>query len=76
LAGQQCAGGWTRRRSPQFPNKPELLYSAAAFVLGATFLYYAARFVFRKSNTGARHLLIASIIYLPLVFALIVVHKK
>ena len=51
-------------------------YAAAALVLGAIFLYYGVCFAFRRSNAAARQLLAASIIYLPVVFALIMLNKK
>jgi protoheme IX farnesyltransferase len=53
-----------------------LAYSACAFLLGAGFLYYGVRFGFRRSNVAARRLLVASIIYLPAVFALMTLNKK
>ena len=53
-----------------------VVYSGAAFILGAVFLYYGTRFAFRRSNVAARQLLVASIIYLPLIFALIMLNKK
>ncbi|HUO16697.1 MAG TPA: heme o synthase [Verrucomicrobiae bacterium] len=51
-------------------------YSIAALLLCAGFLYYAARFVFRKSNSSARQLLAASILYLPSLFALVILGGK
>jgi len=45
-------------------------------MLGAGFLYYGVRFAFRRSNVAARQLLVASIIYLPVVFALMTLNKK
>ena len=47
-----------------------LSYSVVAFILSSGYLYYGARLAFRKSNVAARQLLMASIIYLPLVFFL------
>ena len=44
------------------------LYILAPLLLNAIFLYYAAQFVLRKSNSAARRLLAASIIYLPALF--------
>jgi protoheme IX farnesyltransferase len=50
-------------------------YVAGALLLSGGFLYYAARLVLRPSNAIARQLLFASIIYLPLLFAALVVLK-
>jgi protoheme IX farnesyltransferase len=50
--------------------------SVAVIVLSLIFSYYGAHFAYRRSSVTARHLLAASIIYLPVVFALIMVHKK
>jgi protoheme IX farnesyltransferase len=50
-------------------------YFAAASVLSSGLFYYSARLAFRRSNLSARRLLMASIIYLPLVFFLMVLDK-
>ena len=47
------------------------LYLVGAGILGAGFLYYGARMAAHRTNFLARQLLMASIIYLPLVFALL-----
>jgi protoheme IX farnesyltransferase len=52
------------------------VYFAGAFVLGAVFLYYSARFATERSIACARQLLFASIAYLPVLFALLVLDKK
>ena len=46
------------------------LYLAGALLLSAGFLYYGVEFVLRRSNSAARRLLAASIIYLPSLFVL------
>ena len=51
------------------------LYLVGAVVLGLAFLYYAASAVLSRSNRGARRLLLASVGYLPLVLALMLVDK-
>ena len=51
-------------------------YYAGRFALGAIFFYYGIRFAFRTSNTAARDLLVASILYLPLLFALMMLNSK
>jgi protoheme IX farnesyltransferase len=53
-----------------------IVYLAGALVLGSAFLYCSARFAFRMSTVSARQLLFASILYLPLLFALLAVDKK
>ena len=51
-------------------------YLTGALLLGAGFLYYAALFVIRRSNSAARRLLAASIIYLPALFLVIVTARR
>jgi heme o synthase len=51
-------------------------YSAGAILLGSAFLYFSARFAFRRSNITARQLLVSSIVYLPLLFTLLLLDKK
>jgi protoheme IX farnesyltransferase len=51
-------------------------YLIGALLLGAGFLYYAAQFLIRKSNSSARRLLAASIIYLPaLLVVMLLAHR-
>jgi heme o synthase len=50
-------------------------YHVGAFLLGSIFLYFGAQLAFRKSNSDARRLLLASIVYLPLVFVLLCTAK-
>jgi heme o synthase len=52
-----------------------LTYLAAALSLGAGFIYRADRFAVQQSNATARRLLFASIVYLPLIFALLVLDR-
>jgi protoheme IX farnesyltransferase len=47
-------------------------YFVAACILSSWLLYYSARLAFLRSSVAARRLLMASIIYLPLAFFLIV----
>jgi heme o synthase len=51
-------------------------YQVVAFLLGSSFLYFGAQLAFRKSNSAARRLLLASIVYLPIIFALLCVAKN
>jgi protoheme IX farnesyltransferase len=53
-----------------------IVYSTGAAVLSLAFLYFSGRFAFYRSNTTARQLLVSSIFYLPLLFALLVLDKK
>jgi protoheme IX farnesyltransferase len=52
------------------------LYFAVAVMLGVGFLYYSARLAYQRSNAAARKLLMASIVYLPLVLLLMVLDKR
>jgi heme o synthase len=52
------------------------IYSVAAALLGLTFLYYAARLALNRSNVIARQLLLASIIYLPSIFLLMLLDRN
>ena len=60
---------------PTFMGRAVPIYATAAFILGATFLYYSLRFAFRRSTGSARRLLVASIIYLPVLFTLLILSK-
>jgi len=53
---------------PALTSKATTAYGIAAVLLGTGFLSYGARFALRKSNSSARQLLSASIIYLPSLF--------
>ena len=52
------------------------VYFGGALAIAGTFLYYSARFAAHRTNVAARQLLLASILYLPAVFALLVLDKK
>jgi heme o synthase len=60
---------------PTFGAPSSTLYRIGAFLLSLGFLYYGARFVLRRSNSAARRLLAASIIYLPSLFVLMIVTR-
>lgn len=51
------------------------IYLAGAIVLGILFLYSSVRAAISKSRQEARRLLLASVIYLPLLFILMVVNR-
>jgi len=52
-----------------------LPYAASAAVLGGTFIVFAAQLRTRKSGTAARRLFFASLLYLPLLMAAMVVDR-
>jgi protoheme IX farnesyltransferase len=60
---------------PAFAGSLSTLYRIGASLLNIAFLYYGARFVIRRSNSAARGLLAASIIYLPSLFVVMIVLK-
>ena len=61
---------------PVICGQSGIVYLAGALVLGGVFLYYSARFAFRRSSAPARQLLLASILYLPVLLALLALDKK
>jgi heme o synthase len=61
---------------PALRGQSGFAYFAGAFVLGSLFLYFSARFALQRSVASARHLLLASILYLPVLFALLALNKK
>ncbi len=61
---------------PAFTGHAGMVYAAGAGILGLGFLYYSARLALRRTNAFARQLLMASIVYLPLVFALLMFDRK
>jgi protoheme IX farnesyltransferase len=61
---------------PAIYVKSRPVYFAGALMIGAIFSYYSARLAFRKSNASARQLLIASILYLPAIFVLMMLDRK
>jgi protoheme IX farnesyltransferase len=56
---------------PAFTGHAGRIYLVGAGILGLGYLYYGARLAAERTNAFARQLLMASIIYLPLVFALL-----
>jgi protoheme IX farnesyltransferase len=53
-----------------------IVYFVGAIVLGGAFFYYSARFGLQRTVASARQLLFASVLYLPVLFALLVLDKK
>jgi protoheme IX farnesyltransferase len=62
--------------SPTVIGGAGLLYFAVAIMLSLGLLYYSARLAYQRSNAAARKLLMASIVYLPLVLLLMVLDKR
>ena len=51
------------------------MYFVGAIIFGLAFFYFSVRAAFSKSRQAARHLLLASVIYLPLLFILMVLDR-
>ena len=60
---------------PAFLGMAGPIYLFGCIALGLAFAYYAVSAAFSRSFRGARRLLLASVVYLPLVLALMVVDK-
>jgi protoheme IX farnesyltransferase len=60
---------------PTMVNLSGWIYFAGAIVLGLVFLYFSARAAFDRSKWRARRLLLASVLYLPILFALMVLNR-
>jgi protoheme IX farnesyltransferase len=60
---------------PAFTGHASPAYRVGALLLGSSFLYFGAQLALRRSNSAARRLLLMSIVYLPLFFALLVFQK-
>ena len=60
---------------PAFLGQAGKAYLVGALVLGLVFLHYGVRLAIHRTNSLARRLVLASIVYLPLVFALLMVDK-
>jgi heme o synthase len=54
----------------QFPTRHAAIFYCAGALLSLGFLYFGVEFALRRSRAAARRLLAASIVYLPLLFAL------
>lgn len=60
---------------PMLFGQPRALDSLGAFVLSLGFFYYGLQFALRRSSAAARRLLLASILYLPSLFVLMMLLK-
>jgi heme o synthase len=61
---------------PTITRLSGLVSFGGALTIGGVFLYYSAQFAAQRTNVAARQLLLASILYLPVVFALLVLDKN
>jgi len=61
---------------PAIRGASGIVYFAGALVFGGVFLCYSAHFAFQMSTVSARRLLLASILYLPLLLAFLALDKK
>jgi heme o synthase len=57
---------------PVFRGQPGIFYCIGALLLGVGFYHYGTEFLLRRTNASARRLLLASIVYLPSLFILMV----
>ena len=60
---------------PVFLGRAGLVYLVTALLLGGGFIYRADRLAVHQSNAMARRLLLASIVYLPLIFIVLVLDR-
>src|SRR5882762_10557115 len=61
---------------PTFSGHAHAIYALGVLFAGSVFLYHASVLALQKSNQNARRLLLASIAYLPVVFALLITGSK
>ena len=61
---------------PAFSGHVHAIYALGALFAGFIFLYHGVVLALQKSNQHARRLLLASIAYLPVVFALLITTSK
>jgi len=61
--------------APMLLGKAGLFYTAGALYFSICFLYYGLQLTLHKTNVAARRLLLASILYLPAVFGLMVLNR-
>ncbi len=62
--------------SLQLSGRSSLTYAVGAFLVSSIFAYLATQLAIRRSNAAARRLLLASILYLPFLFGLILVTER
>jgi protoheme IX farnesyltransferase len=62
--------------APAVRGQSGVVYLVGALVLGSLFLFYSTRFAFQPSTVSARRLILASILYLPLLLVFCAWDKK
>jgi len=62
--------------APAIRGESGIVYFAGVVVLGSAFLLYCSHFALRMSTVSARQLLFASIVFLPVLFALLALDRK
>src|SRR5260370_27702081 len=61
--------------APMLLGSEGLVYTIGALLFSVCFLYYGGQLALLRNNASARRLLLASIVYLPLIFVLMVLDK-
>jgi len=61
--------------APMLLGKAGLFYTTGALFFSICFLYYGLQLALHRTNVAARRLLLASIVYLPVVFVLLVLDR-
>ena len=61
--------------APTLLAKGSLFYTAGTLLFSICFLYFGIQLILHKTNAAARRLLLASIVYLPVVFVLMVLAR-
>ena len=60
---------------PAFTGKANIFYWSGALLLGLGFYYYGTQFLLHRTNSAARRLLMASIVYLPSLFMVMILGR-
>jgi heme o synthase len=61
--------------APMLLGKEGLVYAAGALFFSVWFLYYGLQLALHRTNVAARRLLLASIVYLPVLFVVMVLDR-
>jgi protoheme IX farnesyltransferase len=61
---------------PAYVNMAGAVYLVGAVVIGLIFLYFSVKAAFVRTAWQARQLLLASVLYLPVLFALMVINQR
>src|SRR5262249_41002323 len=60
---------------PFFSGRPNIFYTFGTLLLSFGFFYYGTRLLLRRTNSAARQLLLASIVYLPFLLGLMMLSR-